>query len=159
MSKVMEVLHFCNNNGEITSLLLKHSMVSNRVFAIPWTVACQALLFMEFSGQVYRSGLPFPPPGDLPDPGMEPTSPCLLHCRWIIYSWATGKPNNIIIWPLLFWPMSGCPNPRAGREKASKTMQLAKKGKFITDSNQGPCRASNTVRGQRAPSRGGYPNL
>ena len=53
-----------------------------------------------------------------------------------------------------------CPNPRAGREKASKTMQLAKKGKFITDSNQGSCRASNTVvRGQRALSRGGYPNL
>ena len=53
-----------------------------------------------------------------------------------------------------------CPNPRAGKEKASKTMQLAKKGKFITDSNQGSCRASNTVvRGQRAPSRGGYPNL
>ena len=53
-----------------------------------------------------------------------------------------------------------CPNPRAGREKAPKTMQLAKKGKFITDSNQGSCHASNTVvRGQRALSRGGYPNL
>ena len=53
-----------------------------------------------------------------------------------------------------------CLNPRAGREKASKTMQLAKKGKFITDSNQGSCRASNTVvRGQRALSRGSYPNL
>ena len=39
-------------------------------------------------------------------------------------------------------------------------MQLAKKGKFITDSNQGSCRTSNTVvRGQRALSRGGYPNL
>ena len=50
--------------------------------------------------------------------------------------------------------------PREGREKASKTMQLAKKGKFITDSNQGSCRTSNTVvRGQRALSRGGYPNL
>ena len=50
--------------------------------------------------------------------------------------------------------------PRGGREKASKTMQLAKKGNFITDSNQGSCQASNTVvRGQRALSRGGYPNL
>ena len=39
-------------------------------------------------------------------------------------------------------------------------MQLAKKGKFIIDSNQGSCRTSNTVvRGQRALSRGGYPNL
>ena len=53
-----------------------------------------------------------------------------------------------------------CPNPRVGREKSSKTMQLAKKGKFITDSNQGSCRASNTVVwGQRALSRGSYPNL
>ena len=40
----------------------------------PWTVACQAPLSMEFSRQEYWSGLPRPPPGDLPDPGMEPTS-------------------------------------------------------------------------------------
>ena len=41
----------------------------------PWTVACQAPLFMEFSRQEYWSGLPFPPPGELPDPGIEPMSP------------------------------------------------------------------------------------
>ena len=40
----------------------------------PWTVSCQALLFMGFSRQEYWSGLLFPPPGDLPDPGIEPTS-------------------------------------------------------------------------------------
>ena len=40
----------------------------------PWTVALQALLSMRFSWQEYWSGLPFPPPGDLPDPGIEPTS-------------------------------------------------------------------------------------
>ena len=39
-----------------------------------WTVACQASLSLEFSRQEYRSGLPFPPPGHLPDPGMKPTS-------------------------------------------------------------------------------------
>ena len=39
--------------------------------AIPWTVACQAPLFMGFSSQEYWSGLP----GDLPDPGIEPMSP------------------------------------------------------------------------------------
>ena len=44
------------------------------LFETPWTVAHQALLFMEFSRQEYWSGLPFPPPGDLPDPGIEPTS-------------------------------------------------------------------------------------
>ena len=38
------------------------------------TVARQALLSMEFSGQEYWSGLPFPPLGDLPDPGIQPTS-------------------------------------------------------------------------------------
>ena len=40
----------------------------------PWTVACQALLSMGFPRQEYGSGLPFPSPGDLPDPGIEPTS-------------------------------------------------------------------------------------
>ena len=43
-------------------------------FATPWTVAHQAPLSMEFSRQEHWSGLPFPPPGDLPDPGIEPTS-------------------------------------------------------------------------------------
>ena len=45
-----------------------------RLFATRWTVACQAPLFMGFSRQEYRSGFPCPPPGDLPDPGIEPTS-------------------------------------------------------------------------------------
>ena len=45
--------------------------------AIPWTVACQAPLSMEFSRQEYWSGLPFPSLGDLPDPGIEPRSPAL----------------------------------------------------------------------------------
>ena len=43
----------------------------------PWTVACQALLSMEFPRQEYWSGLPFPSPGDLPDPGIEPRVPTL----------------------------------------------------------------------------------
>ena len=44
------------------------------LFATPWTVAHQAPLSMGFSRQEYWSGLPCPPPGDLPDPGMEPES-------------------------------------------------------------------------------------
>ena len=43
----------------------------------PWTVAHQALLSVEFSRQEYWGGLPFPAPGDLPDPGMEPIYPAL----------------------------------------------------------------------------------
>ena len=46
-----------------------HSVASNSV--TPWTVSCQASLSIGCSRQEYWSGLPFPPPGDLPDPGME----------------------------------------------------------------------------------------
>ena len=47
------------------------------LFATPWTVARQAPLSMGFSRQEYWSGLPFPTPRDLPDPGTEPMSPAL----------------------------------------------------------------------------------
>ena len=47
------------------------------LFATPWTVAYQALQSMECSKQEYWSGLPFPSPGDLSNPRMEPTSPAL----------------------------------------------------------------------------------
>ena len=46
-----------------------------QLFATLWTVAHKAPLSMEFSRQEYWSGLPFPFPGDLPDPVIEPTSP------------------------------------------------------------------------------------
>ena len=46
-----------------------------RLFVTPWTVAYQAPPSMGFSRQEYWSGLPFPSPGDLPDPGIEPGSP------------------------------------------------------------------------------------
>ena len=52
------------------------------LFETPWTVACQAPLSMGFPRQEYWSGLPFPSPGDLPDPGVEPASPrALIHLR------------------------------------------------------------------------------
>ena len=44
-----------------------------RLCAALWTAACQALMSMGFSRQKYWRGLPYPPPGDLPDPGIEPT--------------------------------------------------------------------------------------
>ena len=47
------------------------------VFATPWTVAYQASLSMGFSRQEYLSGVPFPSPGDVPNPGIEPRSPAL----------------------------------------------------------------------------------
>ena len=48
-----------------------------QLFVTLWTVDCQAPLPMGFSRQEYWSGLPCPPPGDLPDSGIEPTSPAL----------------------------------------------------------------------------------
>ena len=55
------------------------------LFVIPWTVARQAPLSMGFSGQEHWSGLPCPPPGDLPDPGVKPASlvsPALAGAAW-----------------------------------------------------------------------------
>ena len=46
-----------------------------QLFATPWTVAIQAPLYMEFSKQEYWSALLCPPPGDLPNPGIESRSP------------------------------------------------------------------------------------
>ena len=53
------------------------SLCRVQLSATPWTVAHQAPLSMGFSRQDCWSGLPFPSPGDLPDPGIEPTSPAL----------------------------------------------------------------------------------
>ena len=59
----------------IKRTVLSHSAVSDSV--TPWTIACQAPLSMEFPRQGYWSGLPFPTPRDLLDPGIEPVSPAL----------------------------------------------------------------------------------
>ena len=48
-----------------------------RLFATPWTLAYQAPPSLGFSRQEYWSGSPFPSPGDLPNPGIEPGSPVL----------------------------------------------------------------------------------
>ena len=61
-----------NSLGTLCYVLCCFSHV--QLFETPWTVACQAPLPMGFSRQEYWSGLPFPSPGDLPDPGIEPAS-------------------------------------------------------------------------------------
>ena len=63
-----------------------------RLFATPWTVAHQACLSMGFSRQDYWSGVPFPSPGDLPDPGIEPGSPTLQADA--LTSEPPGKPQE-----------------------------------------------------------------
>ena len=67
-----------------------------RLFVTPWTVAYKAPLSMEFSRQEYWSGLPFPSPGDLPDPGIKPKSPALQTDA--LPSEPPGNPPTGILW-------------------------------------------------------------
>ena len=60
--------------GVVKLIYVCQSLSRVRLFATPWTVACQAPLSMEFSKQEYWSGLPFPSPGYLPNPGIKPAS-------------------------------------------------------------------------------------
>ena len=69
-------LFFCLDDLFIHEEWVK-SLSHVRLFATLWTVAHQALQSMGFSRQEYWSGLPFPSPGDLPDPGIKPRSPAL----------------------------------------------------------------------------------
>ena len=73
--------HPCGHNWYSEHLWLSTCLLSCFshvwLFVTPWTVAHQAPLSMEFSRQEYWSGLPCPPPGDLPDPGIESLSPAL----------------------------------------------------------------------------------
>ena len=64
-----------------------------QLFAIPWAVAHQAPPSMEFSRQEYWSRLPFPSPGDIPDPGIEPRSPALWADA--LLSELPGKPSGL----------------------------------------------------------------
>ena len=64
--------------GTVSCLLLLPSCsVLSDSFATPWTAAHKAPLSMKFSRQEYWSGLPFPSPGDLPNPWIKPMSPAL----------------------------------------------------------------------------------
>ena len=72
----MSLGHSLLQNGrKLIKLCWAQSLSHVRLFETPGTVACQATLCREFSRQEYCSGLPFPPPGDLPDPGLKPASP------------------------------------------------------------------------------------
>ena len=66
----------------------------SKLFATLWSVACQAPLSMGFSRQEHWSGLPCPPPGDLPDPGIEPGSAAFQADS--LLSEPPGKSKNFI---------------------------------------------------------------
>ena len=69
-----------------------------QLFMTSWTVAHHAPLFIEFSWQEYLVRLPFPTPGHLPDPGIEPMSPVspALTGRFFTTE-PPGKPNNVFL--------------------------------------------------------------
>ena len=67
-----------------------------RFFATPWTVARQAPLSMGFPRQKCWNGWPFPPPGDLPDPGIEPISPSSPAGRFFTTE-PPGEPNYLLL--------------------------------------------------------------
>ena len=71
------ITKFSSNYFEPGNISSVQSLSRVQLFATPRTVASQAPLSMGFSRQEYWSGLPFPSPEDLPDPGIEPRSPAL----------------------------------------------------------------------------------
>ena len=77
-----------------TSFCCFQSLSRVQLFATPWTVSRQAPLSMGFSRQEYWSGLPFPSPGDVPDPGIEPTCPALAG-RFLTAE-PPGKPQVMV---------------------------------------------------------------
>ena len=95
----------CSVRGSCCCLVTQFLSCS---FATQWTVAHQASLSMGFPRQEHWSGLPFPSPGDLPDPGIEPASPALTHgfftteppgTHVIIGSWAgRDSRRNVVQW-------------------------------------------------------------
>ena len=68
---------------------VKYYLLSHvQLFVTPWTVAHQAPLSMGFSGKNSGvGGVPFPSPGDLPDPGIEPGSPALAGMFFATSAW------------------------------------------------------------------------
>ena len=73
--KLLNVTAPSSYTPNVTSCMHAQSLSGVQLFETPWTVACQVPLPMGFFRQEYWSGLQFPPPGDLPDPGIKPASP------------------------------------------------------------------------------------
>ena len=100
----------CYQGGSNQSLRYDGGLVakSSLTLVTPWTVAHQAPLSMGFFRQEYWSRWPFPPPGDLPNPEIEPVS---VHHRRILYHWTAREAlgtelviSNFIL--TVAWPQS-----------------------------------------------------
>ena len=104
-----------------------------RPFATPWTVVHQAPHSMGFSRQEYWSGLPFPSPEDLPDPGIEPRSPTLQADA--LTSEPPEKPPD---WNLIFrylglrYTHTGFPGDVSGKEPTCQSKRLKRPGFYLS---------------------------
>ena len=127
ISKLIKFWYFC--------MILKWSEVKLlsrvRLFATPWTVARQPPLSIGFSRQEYWSGLAFPSPGDLPDPGIEPRSPTLEADA--LTSEPPGKPEHNL--KLLQESKAGSTREQGQTEMSVKT--VTKWSKRYCDSEHG----------------------
>ena len=118
----------CTNWSEVKSL----SRV--QLSATPWKVTYQAPWSMGFSRQEYWSGLPFPSPGDLPNPGIEPGSPALqtealpsepLGKRTMYkLNLSKNQSPNFLISPLLDSSFSGTPYPYKQQHQSTSEIKL-----------------------------------
>jgi len=114
-----------------------------QLFATPWTVDDQTPLSMGFSRQEYWSGLPCPPPGDLPDPGIEPASLMSPASAGGFFTTSTTGETLQCFYPLVVTRVLGvlCQKPRQRpTEIFSVISQLTSQGHCCRDR-----------RGQRSP--------
>ena len=106
----------CQESKSIVQGFLQNEWVKSlsrvRLFATPWTIAYQASPSMGFSRQEYWNGLPFPSPGDLPDPGIKPALEAdaltsehpgvflRTYSEWylMLYTNLHNSDNNLINW-------------------------------------------------------------
>ena len=96
-------IHVCiplYTHTHIYLYLLDQLLSHVQLFAVSWTVVCQAPLSMEFSRQQYWSGVTFPSPGDLPNPGIALASPALEADSLPLTP--PGKPLYLLIYIFLF---------------------------------------------------------
>ena len=98
-----------NNNSLYSHYLSAQSLRHAQVFEILWTMAFQVPLSTGFSRQEYWSGLPYPPPGNLPNPGIKPVSLMSLVLAGGFLT--TGSPGKS-----LFHALNFCSYPDAGKD-------------------------------------------
>ena len=85
---------FLKNQNKASVLVTQSCLI----LCAPWTVACQAPLSMEFSRQEYWSGLPFPSPGDLPNPEFELGSPAFAGQSFTVLTTREVQKQGKDVW-------------------------------------------------------------